>query len=162
MALISRKTDDEKAAELQARAIEQDMRRRRQQEEAATKKRLLFFETPAGRARAAFERGDQVFQYSANVMSQKAIIVAMVGSNTSRRTSDPSEILNSVCNEGWELVNGSFVFVETGQQSRDKFLASGQNVAVSGATVGYYLFRRSPDSKLDTAAEPWVTDSEND
>lgn len=162
MALISRKTEDEKAAEQRTRATEQDARRRRQQEEEATRKRLLFFDTPAGRARAAFERGDQVFQYSANVMLQKAIIVAMVGSNTSRRTADPSEILNSVCNEGWDLVSGSFVFVETGQQSRDKFLASGQNVAVSGATIGYYLFRRAEGNKLDTAAEPWAADSENE
>lgn len=162
MPLINRKTDAEKEVEQRARAADQEIKRRRQQEDAAGKKRLLFFETPAGRARAAFERGDQVFQYSANVMSQKAIIVAMVGSNTSRRTADPSEILNSVCNEGWDLVNGSFVFVETGQQSRDKFLASGQNVAVSGATVGYYLFRRSPGNKLDTAVEPWITDTENE
>jgi hypothetical protein len=50
---------------------------------------------------------------------------------------------NAVCSEGWELVNGSFVFVEQGQQSRDKFMSSGQNVATKGCTVGYYLFRRS-------------------
>jgi hypothetical protein len=68
-------------------------------------------------------------------MSQKAIIVAMVGSNVAQKTADPTVILNSVCNEGWELVNGSFAFVETGQQSRDKFMSSGQNVAVSGVKL---------------------------
>jgi hypothetical protein len=52
-------------------------------------------------------------------------------------------ILNGVCREGWELVNGSFTFVEEGQQSRDKFMASGQNVAIKGTTVRYYLFRRN-------------------
>jgi hypothetical protein len=90
--------------------------------------RLTFYTTPAGRAREAFENGDQVFQYAIDVMSQQAIIVAMVGSRTSAKTTDPSVILNSVCAEGWELVNGSFVFVEQGQQSRDKFMSSGQNV----------------------------------
>ena len=30
----------------------------------------------------------------------------------------------------------------TGQQSRDKFMSSGQNVAVAGTVIGYYLFRR--------------------
>jgi hypothetical protein len=35
----------------------------------------------------------------------------------------------------------SFVFVEQGQQSRDKFMSSGQNVAIKGSVVGYYLFR---------------------
>jgi len=54
-------------------------------------------------------------------------------------------ILNSVCREGWDLVNGSFVFHELGSESRDKFMASGQNVAVRGTIVGYYLFERSSD-----------------
>ena len=39
-------------------------------------------------------------------------------------------------------MNGSFVFVHEGSQSRDKFMSSGQNLAVKGTTVGYYLFRR--------------------
>jgi hypothetical protein len=52
-------------------------------------------------------------------------------------------------------VNGSFVFVETGQQSRDKFMSSGQNVSVAGATIGYYLFRRSEENKQATAPTPW-------
>jgi hypothetical protein len=102
----------------------------------------------------AFEAGDHVFQYEIDVMSQQAIIVAMVGSTTSKKTSDPTAILNSVCLEGWELVNGSFVFVEQGQQSRDKFLASGQNVAIKGTTVGYYLFKRcEPNRRPPT--KPW-------
>jgi hypothetical protein len=106
------------------------------------KERQAFYRSPAGQARAAFERGDHVFQYSIDVMSQQAVIVAMVGSGTSKTTTDPVGVLNSVCHEGWELVNGSFVFVEQGQQSRDKFMSSGQNVAIKGTTVGYYLLRR--------------------
>jgi hypothetical protein len=35
------------------------------------------------------------------------------------------------------------VFIEQGQQSRDKLMSSGQNVAIKDATVGYYLFCRS-------------------
>jgi hypothetical protein len=56
-----------------------------------------------------------------------------------------------------ELVNGSFVFVETGQQSRDKFMSSGQNVAVSGTVVGYYLFKRAPENRR-ADADPWPTE----
>ena len=52
-------------------------------------------------------------------------------------------------------MNGSFVFVETGQQSRDKLLSSGQNVSVAGSTIGYYLFRRSEENKQATAPAPW-------
>jgi hypothetical protein len=51
-------------------------------------------------------------------------------------------------------VNGSFVFVEQGQESRDKFMASGQNLAIKGTTVGYYLFKRCEDNRRD-AGNPW-------
>jgi hypothetical protein len=46
------------------------------------------------------------------------------------------------------------VFVEEGQQSRDKFMSSGQNVAIKGTTVGYYLFRRCEEHRREMA-EPW-------
>ena len=80
-------------------------------------------------------------------MAQQPVIVAMTGSTTFKSTSDPTEILNAVCKEGWELVNGSFVFVEQGSQSRDKFMSSGQNIAVKGTVIGYYLFRRCEENR---------------
>ncbi|GAB2988304.1 hypothetical protein LWP59_08795 [Amycolatopsis acidiphila] len=106
------------------------------------RERAAFERSPAGRARAGFARGDQVFQYVIDVMNQKAVIVAMVGGTTTKQTSDPVAVLNSVCQEGRELVNGSFVFVEQGQESRDKFMSSGQNVAIKGEVMGYYLLKR--------------------
>lgn len=158
MPLINRKSSEEKAAAAEAKqkqqAAETLKKERQQAAEMREKEKRAFFQTPAGQARQAFERADQVFQYSANVMSQKAIVVSMVGTRSPQRTTDHSVILNSVCNEGWELVNGSFVFVETGQQSRDKFMASGQQVATSGATMGYYLFRRSEANRREVG-NPW-------
>lgn len=47
-----------------------------------------------------------------------------------------------------ERENGSFVFVEQGQESRDKFMASGQNVAIKGEVVGYYLFKRCEANRV--------------
>ncbi|WP_037814737.1 MULTISPECIES: hypothetical protein [Amycolatopsis] len=142
MALLKKKTPEEAAAEAaakeQARLAAEDRKRQAQLE----KERQAFEQSPAGRARAAFRNGDHVFQFSIDVMNQKAVIVAMVGGTTTQRTSDPVDVLNSVCREGWDLVNGSFVFVEQGQESRDKFMSSGQNVAVKGEVVGYYLFKR--------------------
>lgn len=146
-----RKTPDEKAAAARRRAEEKAVAELEQERQA-------FLRSPAGQARTAFERGDQVFQYSWNVMSQQAIIVPMVGSSTAKRTSDPTDILNSVCHEGWELVNGSFVFVHEGSQSRDKFMSSGQNVAVRGMTVGYYLFRRSSANRQELLSPVVATD----
>jgi len=118
-------------------------KQREKADRQAQREHEAFLRTPVGQARTAFERGDHLFQYAHDVESQNAVIVAMVGSATTRKSSDPSEILNAVAREGWELVNGSFVFREQGQQSRDKFAMSGQNVAIKGTTVGYYLFRRA-------------------
>jgi len=73
----------------------------------------------------------------------------VIGGTTKKTTADPSATLNAVCSPGWELVNGSFVSVEMGQESRDKFLAFDQNVAIKGTTVGYYLFRRCVENRGD-------------
>src|ERR1022692_2010603 len=165
MALISKKTPEERAIEAgikeQQREAEQKQREKAQAEQQVREReqrreqvRNAFFTTPAGKARLAFDEGDHVFQYSIDVMKQQAIIVAMVGSTTSKKTADPVAILNSVCNEGWELLSGSFVFVEEGQQSRDKFGSSGQNIATKGTTVGYYLFRRCDANRRETT-DPW-------
>ena len=128
---FAKRTPEEKATKAAAKA-----------ERAEERELQRFLRTPVGQARTAFERGDRVFQYEQAVTTQQAVIVAMVGSTVRRQTSDPSEILNAVCAQGWDLVNGSFVFVQHGQQSRDKFMTSGQNVAIKGSVVGYYLFRR--------------------
>ena len=101
-----------------------------------------FWQSPAGQARVAYKAGDHLFQFSIDVLNQQAIIVLMMGSNTTNRAADPTAVLNAVCREGWELVTADFPFVMTGQQSRDKFMSSGQNVAVAGTIFGYYLFKR--------------------
>ena len=144
---FNRKSPEDRA---QADAAKADQKRRDQIEKA----RKAFFASPAGQAQVAYERGDQIFQYSHSVMSQQAIVVKMVGAKTAAATTDPVDILNSVCHEGWDLVNGSFVFIEQGQESRDKFMSSGQNVAIKGAVVGYYLFRRAEANRRE-ALNPW-------
>ena len=117
--------------------------------------RQQFFAAPPGQAREAFQRGDLVFQYSIAVQNTQAIIIPMGGATTATTTTDPVVILNAVCREGWDLINGSFVFHETGSESRDKFLASGQHVAVSGIVIGYYLFRRSEENRTQSR-DPWI------
>ena len=154
MPLIQRKSDEERA---QAAALKEQQQREADELEGAKaieKAKREFFTTPAGRARIAYDQGDQVFQYAIDVMNQKAIIVHMVGSTTSKSTTDPVDVLNSVCREGWELLNGSFVFIEEGHQSRDKMWSTGQNVAIKGTTVGYYLFRRCEANRAPS--EPWI------
>lgn len=132
---------------------EQAAKKAELEQRQATKDYQAFLRGPVGIARAAYRRGDLILQYSQDVLTQNAVIVRMVGSTTTKSTNDPSEILNAICTEGWELVNGSFVFIAEGEESRDKFMASGQNVAVKGRTVGYYLFKRTRDS---SAPDPMI------
>jgi hypothetical protein len=154
MPLMQRKTPEQRAEDDRIREQRQHEAEAQKRAEQVEKERRAFFSTPAGRARIAYDRGDHVFQYSIDVMNQQAVIVAMVGSASPQKTTDPVDVLNSVCREGWELVNGSFVFIEQGQQSRDKFMSSGQNVAIEGTTVGYYLFRRCEAHRREPV-KPW-------
>ena len=57
------------------------------QDEALDKARNAFWASPSGRAR--WHTGDQVLQYSIDVMNQQAIVVKMVGSATSAKTAIP-------------------------------------------------------------------------
>jgi hypothetical protein len=81
-------------------------------------------------------------------MEQKAEVVAMVGAFNSVKSNDATQTLNAIVGEGWDLVAGSFVFVVQGEESRDKFMSSGQNVAVKGETRGYYLFKRNESNRV--------------
>jgi hypothetical protein len=149
LALFS-KTEDEKIAEAAAKQQKEAGRVAEAQRKAAEAQRKSeekaaqeFARSPQGRARAAVERGDELFQYSLDLQNTQAMVSMAMGAQTKIRSStDPNEVLNSICREGWELVNGSVAFVETGSETRDKFLASGQNVATRGTLIGHYLFRR--------------------
>jgi hypothetical protein len=116
-------------------------------EKDAEKGNKAFWQSPAGQASLAYDRGDQVFQTSLHLMDQDAVIVRMVGSMSPSTANDPTAQLNAVCNQGWELLSGAVTFVTTGEQSRDKFTSSGQNVAVKGHIMGYYLFKRAEQNK---------------
>ena len=131
----------------QLKAIKQAVNAATQQAGHEAHERQQFLRTPVGQAQSAFERGDHVFQYSHDLLDQQPVIISWMGGKTRDTTSDPSQILNAVCKQGWELVNGSFVFVEHGSQSRNKLMSSGERVDVKGTTVGYYLFRRCPDNR---------------
>ncbi|MFJ3798244.1 hypothetical protein ACIPSJ_18405 [Streptomyces sp. NPDC090088] len=150
MAFISKKSPEQQAQTAAEKERKRQEAEAKQRAERLERERQAFLATPVGQARQCFERGDLVYQCSIDVMSQQAIIVAMVGSATTQRTADAVVVLNAVCREGWELVNGSFVFVEQGQQSRDKFMSSGQNVAIKGETVGYYLFKRCEENRRES------------
>jgi hypothetical protein len=150
--LLGRKSEEQKALDAHSKAARVKQKEAQKQAEQAEKERRAFDQSPAGQARKAFERGDQVFQYSIDVMNQQAIVHSMAslaptGAKTKSRSSDPTGVLNSVCDEGWELVNGSFVFLEEGETSRKQALSSKVQTAVKGTVMGYYLFKRNEANK---------------
>jgi hypothetical protein len=145
-AMLKRQSEEEREAKRrdkqERQSAEAQAKAERLELERVERERQAFLASPAGQARTAFERGDQLFQFEIDVKNTQAVVIPMVTATTDTSSADPVEILNSVCHEGWELVNGSFVFHELGSESRDKFMASGQNIAVKGTVIGYYLFRR--------------------
>ncbi|NYV75265.1 hypothetical protein [Streptomyces sp. UH6] len=158
MGILSQRTPEEQAAADAERSRALREKAERRAAEAREKARLEWEKSPAGQARAAYRRGDAVFECPIVVMEQDAIIVALGGAATIERPHNATPHLNAVIREGWELAHTSHVFVLQEQQSQDKTLSSGQNVAVKGHTVGYYLFRRC-DPHRAAADEPWVEDA---
>lgn len=96
----------------------------------------------AARARTAYSRGNELFQYVAAVEVVRGDVHFGLGVQTKRQTIDQSAQLNAIAKEGWDLVSTSSAFRQDEQKSRDRFLASGQNVAVRGALINTYTFKR--------------------
>lgn len=46
------------------------------------------------------------------------------------------DALSQVEGEGWGFMQANYVFVQTGEDSRDEFLASGQRTAIKGRSSG--------------------------
>lgn len=53
-----------------------------------------------------------------------------------------SDLLSRIEDEGWKLHTAQYVYIQLGEDSRNKWFHSGQRVAVKGKIVGMYLFQR--------------------
>jgi hypothetical protein len=126
-ALFTQKTEEERAAD------------------AARKAEAAFLSSPQGKAAQAFERGDEFLQIEIPHSSITGFTNAAFNSSTAgkiRRQLTRTDLLGQIEESGWRLQHADWVYIQTGQNSRDKFLASGQHVVVTGEVVGIYLFRR--------------------
>lgn len=99
-------------------------------------------DSPVGAARRAFEAGDEIFQCSFQAMSQRAAVSAFAPVTPDQEEADPASLLNGIAGQGWETVAADFVFVATGEVSRNRWILTGSKVAVGGIVIGYYVFRR--------------------
>jgi hypothetical protein len=138
------KTAEEKAMDAQARTA-------RQADEQANRAREAYLATPIGQAVTAKEQGQGFFEIQLKVGSSQRDSTIFGGNNTAysqTKTQTHAGTLAAIEAAGWHLENVGYVFIVTSESSRDKFMASGQQVAVSGETIGIYLFRNvdSPDA----------------
>lgn len=114
------------------------------QQRADAKAEAEFWSSPVGRARTAHNDGDLFFQVEIPHSKVKADVPMTAGRNAKvAYASGGTDTLSGIVAEGWRLVNSGWVYVQTGQESRDKFLASGQQTVTRGEVVGIYLFERS-------------------
>lgn len=151
----------ERLDQQRARDKAQAERAERKREEARYKEWAL---TDQGRASIAFEQGARFFQMQRAVSETTGSTVAMVGTSSASKEVDRSarstgirsldemahnaqqlsltDTLAVVEEIGWKLNDVGYTFRQTRSESRDKFLASGQQIAISGEIIGIYLFRR--------------------
>lgn len=132
----SRKWEEEK----DAKKWEEDTAR---DPDLAERVRLV---SPVGMAAAAKEQGQGFFEIQLLVGSSQRDSTIFGGNNTSRTdmtTQNHAGTLAAIESVGWHLEHVGHVFVVTNESSRNKFLVSGQQTAVSGETIGIYLFRNS-------------------
>jgi hypothetical protein len=136
MAGIFKKSDEEKAEALEAQA----------KKKADTQHRA-WLATPLGMATSAKEAGNGFFEIELEIGSSKRNVSFGTGDFGNHKKSDFSGLLSQIEDLGWKLEHVGYYFMITGETSRDKFLASGQNTAVNGQTMGVYLFRNSANVK---------------
>lgn len=137
-------TPEEKAAKETERAERQAERERVKAEERKRKEAVAFAQTPAGKARAAKAAGAGIFQIDVPLSYTLAETIAMVGVDTHTFGAvNYASVIQSIEAEGWRLEHAGYIYRVTGSVSRDKFMSSGQQEAVSGAIVGIYIFRSS-------------------
>lgn len=140
-----------KAARKEAdRALQAEQRAAGQVQQQQQAQQAAFNASPPGQARLAKQSGQRYFQFCMALDNVDRTWMAKFTHEMDTRVLDTSDAvgvtLTAIEDEGWELINSGFTFRETAQASRDKMLASGQQIATIGQSLGFYLFRRDADS----------------
>ena len=132
MASIFKKSDEEIAAEAEKKAKQKDDAIQR-----------AWLNTPLGMATTAKEAGNGFFEIELEIGSSMRTVAFGSADFGGHKKSDYTGLLSQIEEVGWRLEHVGYYFMITGETSRDKFLASGQNTAVNGKTMGVYLFRNA-------------------
>ncbi len=140
------KSAEERAAERRKREAEEARVQAALAEQAKAaeeqRQRDAFLATPIGAATAAKEAGQTFFEIQLEVGGHTGS--AGFGSAQGRRTvSSSAATLGEIEDLGWRLEHAGYYFMITGETSTDRVFVSGDATAVSGITVGVYLFRNT-------------------
>ena len=106
--------------------------------------RREFLASPIGQATTAKEQSQGFFEIQLKVGSSQRDSTVWGTNNTNiakNKTETHAGTLAAIEAIGWRLEHVGHVFVVTSESSRDKLLSTGQQTAVSGDTIGIYLFR---------------------
>jgi hypothetical protein len=123
--------EDQAARERMQQEIEDGRRHRQEQRDVARRFREKVHDpSPAGRAKAAIESGNTVFQL--------VLPLAIEAGSSEEVAADHNPILNTIEAQGWRLAQASYV-------SRFAAASSGQTPGAepAGGLVAVYIFRRS-------------------
>jgi hypothetical protein len=132
------------ATDTASREERAELKERERELRSAAAAKEAFFETPAGRARLAYNRGHRLFQYELEINELDPTLIPGPAGAPARVTTDPVDILNAVTVEGWKLVTGKFIHSE-----------------MRNGVVGCYLFKRSQKRRL-AMNNPWQAPSTTD
>ncbi|MGN6794206.1 MAG: hypothetical protein ACTHJW_17620 [Streptosporangiaceae bacterium] len=140
------KSAEEREAERRAREEEQATQEAARAEQARLaeeqRQRAAFLATPIGAATAAKEQGQPFFEIQLQVGGH--VGTAGFGTADGRRsTSSSAAVLGEIEKLGWRLEHAGYYFMITGETSTQRMFVSGEATAVSGATIGVYLFRNA-------------------
>jgi hypothetical protein len=127
---------------------------RTEQASAAEKKRQYdaFLASPVGAATAAKEAGETFFEVQLRVGSHTG--TAGFGSTDGRHiTASSANTLGEIEKLGWRLEHTGYYFMLTGETSTARVFVSGDATAISGVTMGVYVFRNtSPSGPAEDAS----------
>ncbi|MFI5428310.1 hypothetical protein [Aeromicrobium sp. UC242_57] len=137
------KSEEEKAAEQAERACveaAQAAARAEAAKKAAEAKRRA---GPVGQAGVAKEAGLRFYEVQLDVgVTQGSATFGEASGSETRSAAHPGHA-GEIEALGWKLEHVGYVYQVTGEETTDKFVTTGQRVAVSGKTVGIYLFRNT-------------------
>lgn len=140
------KSAEEREADRRTREAEQVREEQARAEQARVeqeqRERAAFLATPVGAAQAAREAGQRFFEVQLEVGGHRGS--ASFGyAGGQRTTASSAEVLRQIEDIGWNLEHAGYFFMVTGETSTDRMFLSGEATAVSGVTIGVYLFRNS-------------------